>query len=1085
MTTGVYVSMDSTVKQEASHWIEWLTHTNFSFLHGASHPHEMLETAKDCAYAGLAICDFDGAYGLARTYRHWKSMDENTRPALFYGAELHLTQDHHEPVIQQNTIALIARSASGYGHLCQILTRAHRGGKHNAYLSLEDLSSMVLTDLSIIIPMRGLLRKDPAAWESQCQTLKSLFGADDTFMAFSCHLSASEDIWSKRALRVQKNLEIKPLVSLDPFMHDRSRKKLCDMLAAIRTNLRLDEAVAHTFVNDERTLLTVNDIYKRFQKFPLFDQAIQNSKELAARCHFSFAELRYRYPKEMIPPGHTAQSYLTALTWAGAQETYDQPLPPKVRSLIEHELQLIETLGFADYFLTVWDIVAWARKQGILCQGRGSAANSAVCFVLGVTAVDPMKFDLLFERFISVERGDPPDIDVDFEHERREEVIQYIYKRYGREKSAMVANVITFRKKGALRACGKALGIPDELLGQASDFMASRVNVGKTIKDVVEQLKEDSPLKDIPWELWLELTSELKGFPRHLGIHSGGFMIADRPLCQLVPQEPATMEGRTVIQWCKDDIEDLGFFKIDILALGMLSAIRKALSLVSHQYQQPLTLATIPQEDPATYKMIQRADTVGTFQIESRAQMSMLPKLRPKTFYDLVIEVAIIRPGPIQGGMVHPFLRRRHGLEPVTYPDERLRPILHRTLGIPIFQEQVMRIAMAIGDFSPGEANELRKNMGAWSMRGDINPWLNKLAIGMQKNGIAPDFAEAILAQMKGFAEYGFPESHSVSFALLAYASSYLKCHYPAAFFASLLNSQPMGFYSPHALVQAARRQGIAVLPVCVNQSSWASTLEPLSPGSTRDFAIRLGFGLITGLSKKSGEQIERTRKRLGPWTSWEHFLQHTKIPRHDLTALAAANSFAVFGLSRRSAVWIAAAAPHAQWLEDIDLSSRLPEETREESIQQDFASFQTCLYAHPAQFIRDEAWCYEVPTSKLKLAKTIEDMIPNQVITVFGMILIQQRPPSANGMMFITLEDETGFFNLAITPEVLQRIGHKISGQSFLCVSGKLQSSSGAHSILVKDAFVPKISKADVIPIPPQQNTGYPSPAKAAMMNS
>jgi DNA polymerase III alpha subunit len=370
-------------------------------------------------------------------------------------------------------------------------------------------------------------------------------------------------------------------------------------------------------------------------------------------------------------------------------------------------------------------------------------------------------------------------------------------------------------------------------------------------------------------------------------------------------------------------------------------------------------------------------------------------------------------------------------------------------------------------------------------MRGDINPWLNKLATGMQKNGIAPDFAEAILAQMKGFAEYGFPESHSVSFALLAYASSYLKCHYPAAFFTALLNSQPMGFYSPHALIQAARRQAIAVLPVCVNHSSWDSTLEPLSPGSTRDFAIRLGFSLITGLSKKSGEQIERTRKRIGTWTSWEQFLQHTKIPRHDLTALAAANSFSIFGLSRRSAVWIAAAAPHSSWLEDVELSSRFPEEKKEESIQQDFSSFQTCLYAHPSQFIRDEAWCYDVPVSKLKKAQDLDDLIPNQVITIFGMILIQQRPPSANGMMFITLEDETGFFNLAITPETLQRIAAKIAGQSFLCVSGKLQSSSGAHSILVKDAFAPKISKAEVIPMPSQQNHGYPSPAKAAMMNS
>lgn len=1066
------------------HWVEWLAHTNFSFLHGASHPHEMLENAFANGYSGLAICDIDGAYGLARTYRHWRSMDVERRPQLFYGAEIHLSQDHHIPILHQNTLALIARSATGYASLCKILSLAHKDGKHNAHISLAMLESLSLTDLTAIIPMRGLLRTNPDEWETQCHAVKSLFGGDNTFIAISRHLSASEDIWIKRALRFQSSAAIKPLLSLDPFMHDRSRKRLSDVLAAIRTNLTLDDAVAHTFANDERHLMGISDIYSRFHDLPIFNEAIHNSQELASTCHFSFEELRYRYPKEMIPPGHTAQSYLTALTWTGAFDTYGQPLPPKVRSLIEHELALIETLGFADYFLTVWDIVAWARKQNILCQGRGSAANSAVCFALGITAVDPMKFDLLFERFISVERGDPPDIDVDFEHERREEVIQYIYRRYGREKSAMVANVITFRRKGALRACGKALGISDELLSAASDLLSSRVNAGKATEDILTNLQETSVNRPIPWSLWLELTNELKGFPRHLGIHSGGFMIADRPLDQLVPQEPATMAGRSVIQWCKDDIEDLGFFKIDILALGMLSAVRKALDMIREHHGHPLTLASIPQEDPATYQMIQKADTVGTFQIESRAQMSMLPKLRPRTFYDLVIEVAIIRPGPIQGGMVHPFLRRRHGLEPITYPDERLRPILHRTLGIPIFQEQVMRIAMAVGDFSPGEANELRKNMGAWSMRGDINPWLEKLSRGMQKNGIAPDFAEAILAQMKGFAEYGFPESHSVSFALIAYASSYLKCHYPAAFFTSLLNSQPMGFYSPHALIQAARRQGIAVLPVCINHSNWDSTLEPLSPGSTRDFAIRLGLGMIVGLSKRSGLHIEQTRKRIGPWASWDQFLKHTKVPRHDLTALAAANSFAVFGMSRRSAIWVAAAAPHSVWLEDAELEGRLPQETPQESIQLDFSSLQTSVYAHPAQFIRDESWCYDVPRAKLKLARDLEDLIPNQVIQVFGMILIQQRPPSANGMMFITLEDETGFINLAITPETLQRIGAKISGQSFLCVSGKLQRSGTSHSILVKDALVPKITKAEVIPLTPPQNHGYPSGAKVSMIN-
>jgi error-prone DNA polymerase len=1045
----------------------------------------MIDAAAAYQYDGIAICDFDGAYGLARTYRHWKTLDQNTRPTLFYGAEIHLSQDHEQPVIQQNTLALIARSATGYENLCRILTTTKKSSKHQAYISLNELSGLPLQDLSALIPMRGLLRTDTAAWDRQCGQIKSIFGHDQTYIIFSKHRSPAEDIWLKRAITIKDKHTIKPLVSMDPFMHDRSRKKLSDLLCAIRTNLSLDNAVGHTFVNDDRSLRVVIDIYQRFQDLTFFEDAIQNSKNLAASCHFSFEELRYRYPKEMIPPGHTPQSYLTALTWSAAHNIYGQPLPPHIKTLLEHELALVDTLGFADYFLTVWDIVSWARKQGILYQGRGSAANSAVCFVLGITAVDPTKFDLLFERFMSVERGDPPDIDVDFEHERREEVIQYIYNRYGRDKAAMVANVITFRRKGSLRACGKALGIADDILSTSSDMMSSRVNAGKSTEDILQDLRSLHPGTQIPWEHWLTMALELKGFPRHLGIHSGGFMIADRPLNQLVPQEPATMNGRTVIQWCKDDIEDLGFFKIDILALGMLTAIRKALHMIAEHNKTPLTMASIPQEDPATYQMIQRADTVGTFQVESRAQMSMLPKLKPRTFYDLVIEVAIIRPGPIQGGMIHPFLRRRHGLEPVTYPDERLRPILQRTLGIPIFQEQVMRIAMAVGGFTPGEANELRKNMGAWSFRGDLNPWMEKLSTGMIAQGIAPEFADVILAQMRGFAEYGFPESHSVSFALIAYVSCYLKRHYPAAFFASLLNAQPMGFYAPHTLIQVARRQGVAILPICVNHSDYESTLEPITTGGTGHLAIRLGLHMITGLSKKSAQHVSNTRKKISKWSSWEEFLRHTKIPRHDLTALAAANALAAFGLSRRSAIWIAAAAPHSPWLEDIDLTTRFPDETKQQSIQQDFNTTGTSLYAHPAQFIRDESWCYEIPTSRLKKSSDIEDLIPNQVIHVFGMILIQQRPPSANGMMFITLEDESGFMNLALTPETLERVGHKIRGQAFLCVSGKLQRQGAAHSILVKDAYLPKISKADVIPIPTDTKPEYPNPAKAAMMNS
>ncbi|MCX6117072.1 MAG: error-prone DNA polymerase [Proteobacteria bacterium] len=1091
----------------SSGFVEWLAHTNFSFLLGASHPSELLDQSQTFGLSGFAVTDFDGVYGLARCFRHWRKMDPKLRPQLIYGAELHLDQDHDLPIQLQNTLSLIVRSASGYENMCKLITHCHRNGKYNAFISLEDLAEHDLTDLSAIIPMRGLIRRacsespDSAllvaeqcsftrgklrfsdssrldsgnseqalrkhskdVWYKQLHSLKEMF-KDDLYFAVSRHLNPAEDAWIYDQIEASQKFKSHILMTQDVFFHTPSRKPLSDTLHAIRTNSTLSECVDHMFANDQRTLLSPQDFHRRYSPLPFFSEAMSASQNLLKQIHFSFDELRYRYPKEMIPPNHTPHSYLTALTWHGAKDTFGDHLPPKVKETLERELALIETLGFADYFLTVWDIVYWARKQKILCQGRGSAANSAVCFVLGITAVDPSRFDLLFERFMSVERGDPPDIDVDFEHERREEVIQYIYKRYGRDKAAMVANVITFRRKGALRETGKALGIHEKILGEASDLIRSRVHAGKKIEDIVCELKA-THADPIPWSLWIQIANQLKGFPRHLGIHSGGFMIADRPLTALVPYEPATMEGRSVVQWCKDDIEDLGFFKIDILALGMLTAVRKTLQMIKSHYGQDLTMSSIPQEDPATYQMIQKADTIGTFQIESRAQISMLPRMLPKTFYDLVIEVAIIRPGPIQGGMIHPFLRRRHGLEPITFPDERLRPILHRTLGIPIFQEQVMRIAMAIGNFTPGEANELRKNMGAWSMRGDINPWLVKLSEGMKANHIAPEFADAILAQMKGFAEYGFPESHSVSFALIAYVSAYLKRHYPAAFFTGLLNAQPMGFYSAHTLIQTAQRCGVPVLPMTVNQSNWDSTLEPLHKGTRSEFAIRLGLRLIGGLSQAAGRHIEKARSSSGPWATWQEFLKHTKIFRHDLTALAAANALSTFGLDRRAAIWMAAAAPHSHWLEDIESPLNLNEQTLQEQIQQDFNSFGTSLTAHPAKVIRDHDWCYNIGLNRIRLAKDIPSLIPNQIISVFGVIVIEQRPPSAKGMMFITLEDETGHINLVFTPDIIQKYAQALTGQSMLCISGKLQRQNAAHSILVKDIFSPKITQGDVIPL-------------------
>lgn len=1067
---------------EHQSYIEWLCHTNFSFLVGASHPHELLDRAASENVRGICVSDFDGVYGLARTYRYWRNLPEDQRPLLFYGAEIHLAPDHELPIPLRNTLVLIAHNIHGYENLCRLITHSHRLGKTTAVITLDDLKNFPTHDLSALVPMRGLIRRDHKSYMPQLASLKDIF-PDNLFLIISRHLNPAEDFWISRQLAAAEYFALPTLLSQDVFFHTADRKPLSDTLHAVRTNQTLDASIEHMFVNDQRHLLSPQDFHRRYQDLPCYNTALDNSVKLAQRCNFSFEELRYQYPKEMLPEGYTAQSYLVHLTWKYAQKIYGNVMPQLVFDLIKRELALIEHLKFADYFLTVWDIVDWARRQDILCQGRGSAANSAVCFVLGITAVDPTKFDLLFERFMSAERGDPPDIDVDFESERREEVIQYIYKRYGRDKSAMVANVVTLRRRGALRACGKALGIPESILGQTSEIVSSRIFRGKPVTETAAEIEAEHP--EIPrhkFKLWIELADQLKGFPRHLSIHSGGFMLADRPLNGLVPQEPATMEGRTVIQWCKDDIEDLGFFKIDILSLGMLTAMRKMFTMLKEQYNINLSISSIPQGDPKTYHMIQKADTVGTFQIESRAQMSMLPRLKPRTFYDLVIEVAIIRPGPIQGGMIHPFLRRRDGLEAVTYPDERLKPILYRTLGIPIFQEQVMRIAMAVGNFTAGEANELRKNMGAWSMRGDISPWLKKLAEGMEMNGLAPEFAEAILAQMQGFAEYGFPESHSVSFALIAYASSFIKCHYPNIFFTGLLNAQPMGFYSPHALIQNAIKIGVTVLPICINHSLWESTLEPVMKNGVRVLAIRLGFHLIGGFKEKSAKALVDTRKETGPWHNWGHFLKHNKLMRSDLTTLAAANALLPLGLDRRAAIWMAAAAPHSSWLEDVEDKLNFPEESTYEHIQQDYRSTGTSLYAHPAKLFRESLWCYNISATKVKLAKELESMIPNQVVTIFGMILILQRPPSANGMMFITLEDETGYINLALTPETVNKFAYVLHGQSMLCVSGKIQRQGLAHSLMVREVYSPKISQADVIPLIPNQNPPqFPAAALAA----
>lgn len=1050
-------------------WYEWLCHSNFSFLTGSSFPQEYVERAQDLAYQSIGVCDYDGVYGLAKAFgAHHKIIETgvNDTVKLTYGIEFHLRHDHDLPTILQDTIILKAQSFEGYRKICSFSSLCHRDGKKNPVLSIDDLTKIDPSGIICMQPMRGMIRFAPTDQVIQrYKDLKDHF-QDNFVLVISRHLHPIEDQWINKTLEIASRLAIKFVFSQDAYFHHSDRKKLNDVMHAIRLNKVVDQCQSHLFLNQERCLREKHILHQRYSKIPGFDQAMRYSSDLVESFDFSLSQIRYKYPKEMIPDGFSAHSFLEFLVWDSLYTNYPNP-PSKLINVINNELKLIDTLEFADYFLTVWDIVRWARSKDILCQGRGSAANSAVCFMLGITAVDPSLFDLLFERFISLERGDPPDIDVDFEHERREEVIQYIYRRYGRRRAAMVANIISFRGRSAIRSVGKALGVDEKLIVKASDLQKTRFYRRNEAVDTINAVKQDEDSikeKNIPWDLWSDLAGQIRDFPRHLGIHSGGFVISHYDLDMICGCEPASMEDRTVVQWDKTDIEDLGLFKIDILALGMLTTIRKTFDMISLYQGKRLRLSTIPHDDVPTYQMIQRADTVGVFQIESRAQMSMLPRLRPKEFYDLVVQVGIIRPGPIQGGLVHPYLRRRHGLEPVFYPHDSLEPILKRTLGVPIFQEQVMRIAMSVGDFTAGEADKLRKHIGSWSMNKNMLDIIEKLESGMRRHHISETHIRQLVGYLQGFSEYGFPESHAASFALLAYASSYLKCHFSEAFYASLINSQPMGFYSVHAIIQQARRDGIEVLPISINHSQVDCTLEKRSISCDADsLSIRLGFRLVHGLSQVGAKSIVDQRERSGRWENLSDFLKDHPLNKGDLTSIAASNALSELGSSRLSAIWLAEAAPYASLVED-DQYYKFSQKSELENIQADFKSFGTSLGAHPVSITKRDSWHYNTPVRNIKTSRELKHLTPNQLISVFGMALVRQAPSSAKGMVFLTLEDESGFINLALTPFIYDRYRHIIDSHGFLCVQGKLQSIEHSHSILVKKVFEPMMKLANVV---------------------
>jgi error-prone DNA polymerase len=1006
-----------------SRYAELRCKTNFTFLQGASHPEEMVRQAAAWEYAALAITDVHSLAGVVRAHAAAK----DTAVKLIIGAEI-------QP-IDALPVVLYAPDLAGYRALARLITRGRRAAaKGECRLTFQDLAEHAAPLLAAVVGTAA----DTDAVE-QLREYRALF-ADRCYLAAAVHLGPTDADDLARTAALAKRVGLPLLATNDVHYHHPERRPLHDVLTAIRYHTTVADLGARRWPNGERHLKSPRQMAELFAAYP---EALRHTLDLAERCRFSLEELRYDYPEELCPPGQTPTEYLRELTWAGARERYPQGIPDKVRDLLERELGLIAELRYEAYFLTVWDLVTYARRQGILCQGRGSAANSAVCFCLGITSVDPGRIDVLFERFISRERNEAPDIDVDFEHERREEVFQYIWRKYGRERAAIVAEVITYRPRSAVRDVGKALGFSVDTvdrLAKAIDAWGETDLAGRLAGTGVD--RQAATVQQL-----IHLATELIGFPRHLSQHVGGFVITRGALADLVPIENAAMPERTVIQWNKDDLDTLGILKVDCLSLGMLTAIHKCFDLVERHQGVPLTLATVPAEDPAVYAMIRRADTVGVFQIESRAQMSMLPRLQPQCFYDLVIEVAIVRPGPIQGGMVHPYLRRRNGEEPVTFPSPLVAEVLGKTLGVPLFQEQAMRLAIVAAGFTPGEADQLRRAMGAWRRTGAIEKFRAKLRDGMRARGIPDDFAARLYEQLRGFGEYGFPESHAASFALLAYVSAWLKCHYPAAFTAALLNSQPMGFYAPAQLVRDAIEHGVSVHPVEVNYSEWDCTLEPACPGP--GLALRLGFRLVQGWRDVWAKAIVAARaKRL--FHSVRDVARRSQVPRSALARLAAADAFRSLGLDRRSALWQVLALqdepPLFAHLDEETPVPPLPRLTLNDQVVADYRTTGLSLKAHPVGLLRPELERLGVVPA-VRLAQVAHQ----RPVRVAGLVLMRQRPATAKGTMFITLEDETGIVNLVIWRSVWERYRRVVVGSTALFVEGIVEHANRVIHVMPK----------------------------------
>jgi error-prone DNA polymerase len=1019
-------------------YAELFCFSNFTFLHGASRGEELVARAAQLGYAGLAITDECSLAGVVRA--HVQAKEEKL--PLIIGSYFRLVQADRSPAFG---LILLAQNREGYGNLSELITLGRmRATKGSYILTPQDISrpSHGYEHLRGMPDCLAILIPDfPAKADTlapQLEWMTNTFPAR-AWVGLTLHQRAMDDIHRGLVEHVADKYRVPVVATGNVLMHVRSRKPLQDTMTAIRVGRPITECGYDLAPNAEqhlRSRLRLVNLYP--------DHTLHETLNILERCTFSLDELRYEYPDELVPAGFTHEAYLRQETYIGAHRRYPGGIPHKVQEQLEHELALIRELEYEPYFLTVYDIVRFARSQHILCQGRGSAANSAVCYALGVTEVDPARSAMLFERFLSKERAEPPDIDVDFEHQKREIVVQYIYRKYGRDRAAIAAAVHTYRPRGALRETGKALGIDPQIVDRVAKNHQWFDSSSELLKRFTESgLDPENPMI----AAWASLAGQILNFPRHLSQHSGGFVISRGKLTRLVPVENAAMVDRTAIQWDKDDLEALGLLKVDILALGMLSAIRRTLDIVSEQRGERFEFQDIPPEDRKTYDMISRADTVGVFQIESRAQMSMLPRLKPQTFYDLVIEVALVRPGPIQGGAVHPYLRRRQKLEPVTYPSEALETALGRTLGVAIFQEQVMQVAILAAGFSPGEADQLRRAMAAWKRKGGLEKYYDRIVNGMLDRGYERSFADNIFEQIKGFGEYGFPESHAASFALLVYASSWLKCHEPEAFLAAMLNSQPMGFYSPSQLVQDAKRHGVCVAPVDVTVSGWDSVLERQSSAGMP--MVRLGLSLLRGMRDGAAERIE-TARAVKQFTSVSDLARRAQLDRHDLQVLAGANALSSLAGNRREALWQSAAAvPDKDMLAGARIDDDTPElgePTEAEDLVNDYRSTGLTLGRHPLAMLRPV-----LREQRLMPAATLNAYRDGRLARACGMVTGRQRPGTANGVMFVTLEDETGNVNVIVWQSVLEKYRREALSSSLLAVYGTWQSEGGVRHLIAQ----------------------------------